>query len=717
MYARRVGAPEQGVRTVVIDRDKEFDAITPQEIFFEARDRQRIWEGAESDNCKRAKEDLLFCEGEQWPPDRGRVLEEESPRIVINLAEAMVRRVVNNIKQQRPRGKTHPVGDGADVQTSETLTGIGRHIEVRSTSVAYDKGAEHSVKVGWGFWRVLIEYVGARSFTQDVRIAPIHNIFSVAMDPAAMDPTGSDAMWVVISVMMKRIEYHRRYPKAEVAQWAFGQDIDREGWESEEQIRLAEYFRIREIPDKLLEVRASDGTTVAVFESETSEEELEAAGEVVRERKTVRRQVEWFRLNGAAVVERAILPGQWIPVIRVEGNATNIDGKIYRKGMVHPLIDPARMVNYGESAKVQRLGLAPKSPWIAAEGQLDGHPEWETSNREPHAVLVYKPVTVTTEQGEQLLPAPQRNPPPQIEAGFSELTQAMRTNLLAVAGMPMEPGADSEGTVVSGKAIQRRDKLSDQSHFQYYDNLTLSIQHTWRILLEYIRACYTDEEARRAIGEDGTPKMVQVNQPIQEDGVQRILNDLSVGEFDVTMDTGPGYETRREEGADALLQLLQSPPLAQLIAQHGADLVFRAIDHPYMQELADRLQALTPQGIETVMEQLPERAKSFIRALAQQLQQAQQALQQAQLENKYHLAGKQLDAQTKLHVAAANEETKRADTVTRAHTTLAVEEIRAGGKILDTHAKGDHADRQAERQMVREAEIAERGAYAQESNA
>lgn len=688
---------------MTIDRDKEFDAITPQEIFEEARDRQRIWDSAESENCTRAKEDLLFAEGNQWPPDRGRVLEEESPRIVINLTEAMVRRVVNNLTDQRARGKADPVGDSADVQTAEAFTGIGRHIEVRSTSVPYDNGAESAVKIGFGYWRVLIEYVNAKSFTQDVRIAPIHNAFSVAMDPMAMDPTGSDAGWVVLFMDMKRTEFRRRYPKAENSQWAASEDIDRGGWESEESIRLAEYFRVREMPDTLLEVQGPDGTVRKILESEEDPAEGE---KVLRDRPTTRRQIEWFRLNGTAVVERAILPGTWIPIIRVEGNATNIDGKVYRKGMVRPLIDPQRMVNYGESAKVQRLGLAPKSPWIAAVGQVEGHPEWETSNREPHAVLTYDPITVTTDQGETLLPPPQRTPAPQIEAGFSELTQAMRTNLLAVAGMPMEPGADTQGTIVSGRAIQRRDKLSDQSHSQYARKLKLSIQHTWRIILEYVRATYTDSEARRAIGDDGTPKMLQVNKPMEQDGVTRILNDMSVGDFDIVMNDGPGYETRREEGADALLQLLQSAPLAQLIAQHGADLVFRSIDHPYMQELADRLQALTPQGMEKVMEQLPERARSFIRALAQQLQQVQQALQQAQLENKYHLASKQLDAQVKSHDTAVNAETRRIDTQVKARTALAVEEIKAGASLLNTHVEAEHHQREAER-MIQQAHTAE----------
>lgn len=694
------------------DRDPDFDAISAADIFIEARDRQRIAEEAESPDRKRAKEDLTFCDlGNQWPPDKGRTLEEESPRIVINLTKAMVRRVVNNIKQQLPRGKTHPVGDGADVQLSEVMNDLGRHVEARSTAVAYDTGAESQVKMGWGYWRVLIEYVAPKSFMQDILIAPIYNTFSVYMDPSALHPTASDAGWCVIVGDMKRTEYKRKFPKAGNAQWVASEGVDREGWESEETIRLAEYFRIREIPETLLEIRTLDGQTVTIYESdlEGGREAIPPGDVITKERETTRKQVEWFRLNGTEVVKREILPGTWIPVIRVEGDVTNIDGKVSREGMVHSLIDPARMVNYGESAKVQRLGLAPKAPWIAAVGQLDGHPEWESSNRESHAVMLYNPVTVMTEQGEQVLPPPQRNAPAQIEQGFSEMTQAMRTNLIAVAGMPMEPGADTEGTVVSGKAIQRRDKLSDQSHFHYYDKVKLSVQQTWRIILEYIRACYTEQEARRAIGEDGVTKMVDINKPVTEDGVTRILNDLSVGEFDITMDTGPGYETRREEGSDALLQLLQSAPLAQLIAQHGADLVFRSIDHPYMQELADRLQALTPQGLESVLEQLPERARSFIRALAGQLQQAQQALQQAQLENKYHMAGKQLDAEAKTRVAASNDETKRQDTesrertqvlttVMKIHGELAREEIRAGGKIIDTHVGAAHEAARDERQ-------------------
>jgi hypothetical protein len=345
-----------------------------------------------------------------------------------------------------------------------------------------------------------------------------------------------------------------------------------------------------------------------------------------------------------------------------------------------------------------------------AEGQMDGHEdEWASSNTTALPVLTYKPVTVMTAQGEQVLPPPQRQPPAQIEAGFSEFVQGMRSNLLAIAGVPNEPGQDeSQGQVVSGRALQRRDKLSDQSHLHYSKNKTLAIAHTWRVFLPWIRAYYSEARMQRILGEDGKPQMVGINTPqTGEDGVKSVKNDLSVGRYDVVMDAGPSYETKREEGAENLISLLSIKELAEIVAKNGADLVFRAIDAPYMEELADRISAQTPEGVQKIMENLPKEARAIVQSLSGQIQQLKQALQQAQLENKYGLAKAHLAATVKAHDVEESNLTKRIDTQTKAHTALAVEEIRAGGKILDTHAKAGH-DAAAQREMIEAGEKAEK---------
>ena len=691
------------------DEDREFAAISDADIWEEARDRLDIAHDAYKENRARAKEAMLFRDGEQWGDDVNEIDVEDNIELTINLTDTFVRRVVNNIKQQRPRGKCHPAGDGADIELAEIINGIGRHVETRSeASIAYDLAAERAVDAGEGYFRLISEYESPRSFRKDLRILPIRNIFSVDMDPGAIMPSGADQNWCIISVLMKRQEYKRRYPKAKNVNW---NDLDRQtnrlSWEDKETVRLAEYFRIREKPEMLYQIVDKQGQEHMLYRSElkqiTGAVALEdvvnaltrAGARVISERMSVKRQVEWFRLNGLEVVERQEIPGSFIPVFRVEGNVVDIDGKIRRKGMVTGLMDAARMVNYGEVAKIKRLGLAPKAPWVAAEGQLDGHPEWDNANQKAYPVLTYKPILLETGGLPVMVPPPARQEPAQIEAGFSDFVQGMRSNLMALAGAPNEPGQDERGVVVSGRAMEKRQYLSDQSHFQYYDNLTQAIAQCWRVIAEWIPAYFSEpNRVQRIIGEDSTPQMVTLNQTDESDGEKRIRNDLSVGKYDVVMDTGPGYDTKREEGADNMIELLKIPPLAEIIAKTAPDLVFRSIDHPYMQELADRLMAANPDGLKKVMEGMSSRAKSVIQSLANENTALKEKLRAAEMEVKQGLQ--------KAHMAAV---VKAHDTEVRADTALKVKEIEVTGKMIDARAERDHDARQFEKQITHDATL------------
>ena len=74
--------------------------------------------------------------------------------------------------------------------------------------------------------------------------------------------------------------------------------------------------------------------------------------------------------------------------------------------------------------------------------------------------------------------------------------------------------------------------------------------------------------------------------------------------------------------------MVKVPALAEIVSKVAPDLLFRSIDHPYMQELADRLAAQTPEGLQKVLEGLSSRAKSLVQSLYKQIQVLQQQLQQ-----------------------------------------------------------------------------------------
>lgn len=699
------------------------DAVTRKQIYTEAKDFLQEVIDHESGNRSRAIDALKFRNGDQWETT---LLQSRPDRlnITVNHTDTMVTRIENNLKQQRPRIKCHPLSD-ANVDKAKLVNGLVRDIENKSqASVAYDAGGSMALSIGWGYWRIVADYVSEHSFEQELKIKPIRNPFTVYKDPASVLPDGSDSMRYVISEKMKRIKYKQLYPKmpnTEYQDKGIG-DEDMQ-WESKDEIRLAEYYRIIEKPERLFKMES--GKTL--FESDFEPGHLKIAlkdpekygfareldGSVVQ-RQSTRRQLQWFRLNGREVVDQRDLPGKYIPIIFCQGNVLDINGRVTRKGMIENMIEPAKLVNYWESSKAERLALTSKAPWKAYEGVTDGHPEWNDANQKNYSVLVGKAIVGPNGQ---LLPLPERIEAVSVEAGFAEASQDAEHQLMAIAGMPHEPGQDSAGEVVSGKAIQQRRALADDSHYQYYDNQTLSIAFTGRLLFDLIPYYYTNEQEQRIIGEDGVPQMVWINQKVQDESGEWIVkNDMTVGEYDVVMDTGPGYDTKRLEGSEALTAMLGTP-MGEVITHAAPDIVMRSYDFPYADEIADRLLPQSPEGMKKAMESLPKQAQSIVQALQGQLQQAQQKMQQMAADLKYGLTKTLHQDATKLQIAHLDDQRSEEDTHMETSTTvfdthfkgdtaIKVAEIKAGAQLLNTHVEAEH-NRKAAEELLKHADEAE----------
>lgn len=712
---------------------RQFDepAVTNEEVFLEADERLRISIEANGENTKFAIEDLEFEDGNQWPADLANMRRIDGrPTLTINLTRSMVRRVCNNMRQQRPRIKVHPVGDGARIEDAKVVGGLIRHIETLSNaSVAYDTGGESAVKIGWGYWRVIGEWIDETSRDQELKIRSIRNAFTVYDDPSCQLPTGQDREWCLITEEMSRQKFKRKYPKAENVEYMRGgAGDDGKLWESKEKIRLAEYYRVQKTPEWLHYL--NDGTTLFDKDWKRLKDRLEVKGITIERdpetgklqgRQSHRREIQWFRLNGRQVVEKRTIPGRWIPVVRCLGNLLDLNGQIRIRGMIRDLKDSNRMLNYWATCETEIVALAPRAPYTAYEGVLDGHPEWKDANQKPYSVLIGNAVhTNPDDPNSPILPLPTRTDAVQVPAGIVNARQSAKLDLMELAGMPHEPGRDTPGVVVSGKALRERQALSDIGHFQYYDNQTMAIAFTGDILLDQIPYYYSTARMQRIIGEDGTPQMVGINQRSQTgvglDGqaIFEVKNNLSMGRYDVVMDTGPGYETKRQEQAELTVDLLRIPSLAEVAVKAGADQIFRNFG---MDDMADRLVASNPQGLQKAIAELPKEAQAIVQSLFGQLQQAQQTIQSQALEIKYGIQKEHLKAVVKAHDVEESNKTKRMDTqvwselelqkqVMSDTTKRDVAEIQVAGKLMDTHVGGQY-DREASRIALEAAERAE----------
>jgi hypothetical protein len=164
-----------------------------------------------------------------------------------------------------------------------------------------------------------------------------------------------------------------------------------------------------------------------------------------------------------------------------------------------------------------------------------------------------------------------------------------------------------------------------------------------------------------------------------ENGIEKILNDVTVGEYDVVMETGPGYNTKRQEAVDSMMSLLAADP--NLMAQAG-DLIFRNMDFPGADIIADRLAAINPLAQIDEKSPIPPQVQMQLAQSQQQMQAMQQQIQalQMMIKNRQDVEQVRQSGEDRRAVIAA--EVKMRDQNTRSLTSQNKTEIEALMKLI-----------------------------------
>lgn len=631
-----------------------------------ARKRFKAAVQAEQSLREEALIDFEFRIGNQWP-DGVKIQREQDgrPALTINRIPQFLRQVTNEQRLSRPSVQVNAVDSGADIETAEIYQGLTRHIEVASDAeAAYDTAFECATTGGFGWLRINTEYCDDQSFDQDIRVERILNPFSVYVDPAAVQPDRRDMGWAFVVEDFDADEYRALYPDSEAAGLSDFSSIGDAApdWRPGGNIRVAEYFRIETKRRELLLM--VDGSVVFADEFQTAP----PAAAIVRRRTVEERQVKWCKINGVEVLEQRDWAGKWIPLVPVLGDEVSVDGERHLFGMVRFARDPQRMYNYWVSSATETIALAPRAPFIGVEGQFEGHEErWRLANVRSFAYLEHKAVSVNG----QPAPPPQRNfAEPPIQAIMASIGQA-DNDLKATMGI-YDASLGQRGPESSGRAILARQRESDTANANYGDNLRRAIRHVGRILIDLIPKIYDSERVVRILRPDGTSDMVPVNQPFVDKGVERIY-DLGAGKYDVTISTGPSYQTQRQEAAASMIELAKVEPRLMQVA---GDLVVGNMDWPGSQEIAGRLKKLLPPELQDVGEDgqtdVPPEAQAQMVAMSQQIQQLTAALD----ESARALETKQIEAEGRLQVAREQSESRERIAQLQSETQLLINQAR-----------------------------------------
>lgn len=584
--------------------------MTDEEILTQALQHFRDADEATSDNRTEAEEDITFARlGEQWDDKVEQQRKDESrPCLTVNKMPSFIRQVVNDARQNKPGVIISPVDGEGDEATANVIQGLVRNIERRSQAeVAYDTAIDHAVSGGFGFFRIVIDYVHPDSFSLEAKIERIANPLMVHWDANSTAFDASDWDYAFVSDFLSEDQFKARYPDADPVDWSDDDAGDVNRWMDDGRIRVVEYWCRKEktrtilglsngkaIRQEVMLQTARDMMAEAGIDVDVTDEDLQAfyldqmGLEVVRERESRYHEVMRYILNGKEVLESDPWPGSMIPICPVWGEEVVISGKRHLRSMIRDAKDPQRMFNFWRSASTELVALAPRAPWVGPEGFVpEGHEEkWATANTRSHAYLEYDP-----ESG----PAPQRQPFAGVPAGALQEALNSSDDMKAIVGIyDSSLGARSNET--SGRAILARQRESDVSNFHFIDNLAHAIAYAGRVLVEILPAVYGPSEVVRILGEDGKEDVVRLTQEHGEivDGEQRLYN-LSTGVYDVSVTSGPSYQTKREETREFLMELMRQVPGA---AQFIGDIVIKQFDFDGADEVAERLKMLLPPQVQ-----------------------------------------------------------------------------------------------------------------------
>ena len=202
-------------------------------------------------------------------------------------------------------------------------------------------------------------------------------------------------------------------------------------------------------------------------------------------------------------------------------------------GMVRNLLSPQEQLNKITSQELHIVNTTANSGWIVESGSLSGMTadDLEEHGAETGLVLEYNRGSTP----------PGKIPPNQIPTGLDRLGQKAARNIKEISGIT-DAMLGMDSPEVSGVAIQAKQGRGSLLLQVPLDNLAKTRQYLAEKILRMIQTYYTEERIVQITDESDPYKprqQLRINQMTPEGAV---LNDLTVGDYDVIVGTAPARD-------------------------------------------------------------------------------------------------------------------------------------------------------------------------------
>lgn len=601
---------------------------------------------------------FVHVDGAQWE-DALRLQFDNKPRFEINKLHLACIRIFNEYRANRVTVKFEKSDDDADDHTAEFLQGIHRADEKRSGgNEAYDNAFEEGTAGGFGAWRLTNVYVDdedEEDEKQKIVFEPIYDADRfVFWDLGGKKYDKSDAKHCWVLTAMGRAEFSEEYGdspndpynlSAKYTSSAQSMGLGRLvtmtefDWYTPDVVYIVEYYRIVEEKKKIhvfrpggMNTKAKDVKIDAANLKDQDRKDLEAQGYThIRTRSVKRRRVHKVIHDGARVLEDCgRIAGPNIPIVPFYGKRAWIDNQERIMGHVRLGKDSQRLLNMQMSLLAIIAALSPRQKPVFTPQEIRGHETtWADDNINDNPYLLRNAFDLEDGQTPpQVLPLQFTQPPnvPPALAAMIELTNADIKELLG----NQEEG-EKVASNISDALMERVQSKIDMQAYIYVDNFSKSMERSGQIWLGMAKEIYDEEDRQMvSIGPDGKRSHVRLKTPRMVDGASQTVNDPTKGKFDVTVDTGPAFKSKRDATVRmlvSLLQFVQDPQLVQIITS----LILANMDGEGLDDVREYMRMkLVTMGVLKPTADETKKLKEQQQAAAQQPPSAEQQLMMAE---------------------------------------------------------------------------------------
>ena len=530
-----------------------------------------------------AREQIYFVEKEdgQWEPQIIQRMNGK-PRYTDDRCNPILDAICGEIEDNDFAIKISPASGEASKEVADVLEGLVRNIEnISSAALIYSAMSRMMVTSSMSGIEIVQDYIDGDSVDQDLFIRELPDFHNrVWFDQASIKQDNSDARFVFVDENISKEEYKERWPEGKFS--SVGSNIRNDAYYDKPDIITISRCYYKK-PIKIDIVQMSNG---AVYRDDENlamlldEFALNGITEVKRRTRTSYKVYQRIMDSADWLNEEEETVFDILPVFGCYANYKVVDGKAIMRGAIAKAMDQQRVHNMAFSREVEEVVLSPRAKFWGSPEMRKGHEKTLSTlntNSNPWQDINYDP---NFPQGPMFLGGAQINP------GLSQLSQ-MSAQSIALATGAFSPQLANNANLQSGVALDRQIEKSNTSTVKYYKSVQITLTAAAKCIINAIPKVYDATRQQRILGEDGQSEMIVLNQPYQDTqtGEWITLNNLSVGEYDVSCDYGPAFKSRQEKATEAFAAMAALDPSIMELAR---DIWLRNTNEPGMDEVADR---------------------------------------------------------------------------------------------------------------------------------